>query len=487
MNRFASKAINAAMVLTMGQIASQGLSFARNLVLARYLTKADYGLASAFAFSIALLELTGRAALGQQVVQARDGGDACFQRNAQAFQLAAGALSAGLLVLASGLLARMLHVPDQGWAFGLLALVPLCMGLEHLDMYRLQRELNFKPGVVCELVPQLVITLAIWPLVAWLGDYRVILWLIIGKAVLSVGLTHLLAERPYGLAWDSGIAARIVSFSWPLLVNGLFLFAAQQADQLIVGARFSLEQLAQYSVPVSILMVPWILFARVAGPVMTSVLAGVQAHRAEFVTKCRLCLQVSATATILLTLPLFVSGEQIAATIFGEKYAGVGPLMAILAAASAFRFLRTAPTTVAMALGDTKNLMWANVARSLSLPLALGVVLAGGGIEWVAGCAVAGEAVALAASFALMAATHALPVRLLFRPVVFTVACLLVSAAVFLLGSPRWPVTVAVAASAGLALLSAGAAWCLFSELREYLQQRWLGRLPMVQVSPQRS
>ena len=487
MKLFSSKAINAAMILTMGQIASQGLSFARNLILARYLTKADYGLAAAFAFSIALLELTGRAALGQQVVQAREGGDTGFQRNAQAFQLGTGAVGAVLLALASGLLARMLHVPDQVWAFGLLALVPLCMGLEHLDVYRFQRELNFKPGVVCELVPQFVITLAIWPLVVWLGDYRVILWLIIGKAVLSVGLTHLLAERPYGLAWDGGIAARIVSFSWPLLVNGLFLFAAQQADQLIVGARFSLEQLAQYSVPVSILMVPWILFARVGGPVMTSVLAGVQEHRAEFLNKCRLCLQVSATATMLLTLPLLVSGEQIAATIFGGKYAGVGPLMAILAVASAFRFLRTAPTTVAMALGDTKNLMWANVARSLSLPLALGAVFAGRGIEWVAGCAVVGEAVALAASFALMAARHAIPVRLLLKPVAFTVICLLVSAIVFSLGAPRWPLTVAVAASGVLALLSAGAAWCLFSELREQLQQRWLGRLPMVQVSPQRS
>ena len=94
---------------------------------------------------------------------------------------------------------------------------------------------------------------------------------------------------------------------------------------------------------------------------------------------------------------------------------------------------------------------------------------------------------ALAASFALMAARHAIPVRLLLKPVAFTVICLLVSAIVFSLGAPRWPLTVAVAASGVLALLSAGAAWCLFSELREQLQQRWLGRLPMVQVSPQRS
>ena len=483
MKLFSSRAMNAAVVLTIGQMAGQGLSFARNMLLARYLTKADYGLASAFAFSVALLELAGRMALGLQVVQARDGGEPAFQRNAHAFQLGAGVLSAILLGLTSSLLARMLNVPSQAWAFGLLALIPLGMGLEHLDVYRFQRELKFRPGVVCELVPQVILTLAVWPLVVWLGDFRVILWLMIGKAVLSVVMTHWLAERSYELSWDRGTADRILSFSWPMAINGILLFASQQADQVLVGAWFSLEQLAQYSVPVSILAVPWILFGRVVGPVLTSVLSGVQERRAEFVAKCRLSLEVSATATVLLTVPLIVSGEQIVATLFGNKYSGVGRIMVVLVMASSFRFLRTAPTAIAMALGDTKNLMWANVARSLSLPLALAAVCSGLTIVWVAGCGVVGEVVALAVSFGVMAARHDFPMRQFLKPVVFTVVCLLVSAVIFLCGASHWPLAAAAGVAGVLALGSIGIACCLFPDLLEQLHDRWRDLLLVLRSS----
>ena len=68
----------AAAYLTVGQVAAQGLSFARNLLLARYLTKSDFGLAAAFALTIALMELTGRLALGTQVVVSTGCGS--FQR-----------------------------------------------------------------------------------------------------------------------------------------------------------------------------------------------------------------------------------------------------------------------------------------------------------------------------------------------------------------------------------------------------------------------
>lgn len=468
-----NRAFNAAAVLTAGQVAGQALSFLRNMLLARYLTKADFGLAATFAISMAMLELVGRMALGQQVVQARDGGDDAFQRNAQVFQLAAGVTSALLLFLASGVLAEMLGVPEQAWAFGLLALVPLCLGLENLDTYRFQRELQFKPRVLCEFVPQFLVTLAIWPLLVWLGDYRVVLWVIIGKSVLSVLMTHLLAKRSYRLAWDRSISRKIVAFSWPMVINGFLIFASQQADQLMVGSQYSMEQLASYAIPVSIVMVPWILFAQVVGPVSMSVLSSVQERKEEFMDKCRQTVDFSVVATVIVTLPLIVSGEQIVVTVFGGRYAGSSELMAIMATASALRFLRVAPTTAAMALGDTKNLMWANVARSSSLLLVLGVIAIRGSIEWVAACAVVGEAVALVVSFMLMSSKHPFSAHLILRPCVYLSSCVLVGWLILRLGAAELGTSISAMTSGLVVCLAACVGMGLFPELRLQVLQRW--------------
>lgn len=464
---------SAAAYLTAGQVAGQGLSFARNMLLARYLTKADFGLAAAFALTIGLMELTGRLALGTQVVQAKDGNTEEFQRNSHAFQLAAGLSSAALVWTSSGLMANLLNVPGQSWAFALLALVPLLMGLEHLDTHRYKREMRFGPGVLCELIPQVIVTLAIWPLLLWLKDYRVILWTMIGKAALQLVLTHALAERKYGIAFDRAIAIRIVAFSIPMLINGLFLFASQQTDQLIIGSQYSVAELARYAVPASILMVPWILFARVVGPLMISLLAGVQEKRELFVAKFQSCLEISSVATVLATLPLIVSGEQLAVLLFGRKYAGCGALMALLAIASAFRYLRTAPTAAAMALGDTRNLMWSNIFRAISLPLALGAAIAGLRIEWIAGAAIAGELAALSTSFILVGSRHALPVRLFARALVFTFGSVAAFIALFVLGAGHLSMFAGLGGSAVLTTVALGIALWYFPDLRNYLISRW--------------
>jgi O-antigen/teichoic acid export membrane protein len=464
---------NAAAYLTAGQVVGQGLSFARNLLLARYLTKADFGLAATFALTIGLMELTGRLALGIQVVQAKDGNTEEFQRNTHAFQLAAGVTSAALVWLSSGLMAGLLNVPGESWAFALLAFVPLLMGMEHLDTYRYKREMRFGPGVLCELIPQVIVTVAIWPLLLWLKDFRVILWAMIGKAALNLVLTHVLAERKYGIAFDRIIATRIIAFSTPMLINGLFLFVSQQADRLIIGSQYSVAELARYAVPASILMVPWILFARVVGPLMISLLAGVQEKRELFGTKFQLCLEISSVATVLATLPLIVSGEQLAVLLFGQKYAGCGALMALLAVASAFRYLRTAPTAAAMALGDTRNLMWSNIFRSISLPLALGAAIAGLRIEWIAGAAIVGELAALIASFILVGSHHALPVRLFSRSLIFTSSSVAMFIALFVLGAGHLSIVAGLGASAVLTTVALGIALWYFPKLRNYLKTRW--------------
>jgi len=469
----ASSALNATAILALGQLGGQLLSFLRNMLLARHLAKADYGLAAAFALSMAMLELVGRMALGVQVVQASNGNHPSFQKNAQAFQFVAGLLGCILLALASGTLANLFDVPEKTWAFGLLAIVPLCLGLEHLDIYRFQRELSFRPRVICLFFPQLVATLVTWPLVVWFGDYRVVLWLIIGKAVMTMMLTHLLAERSYRFGWNGAIVRQVVAFSWPMMINGLLLFASQQADQLIIGSQYSMAQLASYALPVSIVMVPLMLFSKSVTPVMMSILAKVQEDCSTFRVKCQLAVVLSATATVMVTVPLIISGEQVVVAFFGHKYENTGTLMAIIATAGAFRLLRIAPTTAAMAAGDTKNVMWANVVRSLGVLLVLFVAKNGLPITWVATAAVVAEICALTVSSLLMCSRYEFPIRAMFKPGIFMMACIASAWGFLTRGSASWSLLVSGGVSFLVAVVALGLSWLLFADLRQQARSQW--------------
>ena len=54
--------LNGTLVLTVGRVTGYGLSFLRNVILARVLAKADYGLAAVFGMAMILLEVGGRMA-----------------------------------------------------------------------------------------------------------------------------------------------------------------------------------------------------------------------------------------------------------------------------------------------------------------------------------------------------------------------------------------------------------------------------------------
>ena len=399
-------------ILTSGRLLVYSLSFTRNLILVRMLTKADYGLAAVFGLTISLLEVAGRMAFGQQVIQNRDGDSDAFLATSQAFQLITGTCGAVLIAALSIPLARLFNAPHCWPYFALLACVPLFKAFEHLDVFRQQRELKFLPAAIVEVVPQVVVTAAAWPLVLWLKDYRAIVWLMAGNASLSMLMTHLAAERPYRCGWHQEHGRRMFIFAWPLLLNGLVMFLCQEADQILVVKRLSFSALAEYNLALTLVSIPWFIFAQTGSSLMLPILSRSQDDCERFRAAYRECVTYAAMASVFLLLPMIVAGEQIAAILYGNKYAGVGPVIALLGAASAVRFVRFTPAIAAMARADTLNQLYANLWRAVSLPLAIGVIVTVGcNVVLVAGCALAAEVAASLFSIYRLRQRQGIPLR----------------------------------------------------------------------------
>ena len=255
-----------ASLLTIGQGCVYGCSFLRNIILARTLTKADFGLAAVFAMTITLLELGNKMSFGVQIIQTQNTSKSHLQANLHSAMVLSGLLS-GLLILGlSKPFSILFNAQHASSGFALLALVPLLRSFEHLDHFRFRRNYNYKPGILVELLPQLLVTIIAWPLARHLNDYRAVVYLVLARSATSLVMTHLVAKTPYDLKFKGRHFRSIFRFSWPLLLNGFVLFGAQQADQLLIGSFLTLEDLALYYSAFTLAIVPYYII----GPVQNS-------------------------------------------------------------------------------------------------------------------------------------------------------------------------------------------------------------------------
>lgn len=394
------------------------------------LTRADFGLAALFWATLSLLDWTNRISLGQQIVQSKLGDMAPFRDTCHALQCVAGVFSACALVVFARPIARCFDLPEANWAFALLALAPLINGFTHLDNYARQRTLEYGPAILCDVVPQVVITAAAFPLAILLNDFRVMLYLELAKIALGVAMTHILARMPYRWEWDREYLRSMLAFGWPLLLNGFMMFLSQQGDQMLIGATFSLDDLGSYSIAFSLALVPWFIFGQVGSSLMLPTLARQQDDRERFERHYRRCLEFSVVGALIVLGPLVVAGDPLVRLLYGPKYSGVGTLMTVFGAMVALRFFRWAPAVAAMSQADTKNQFIGNVVRAASLPLALLVVALGTrNVAAVAMCGLVGESLAILVSVLRVRKRQGIGLDAHTRPILFLLGWIVIGAA----------------------------------------------------------
>jgi len=407
-------------------VTTQGCSLVRNVILARYLTKADFGVAAALAMIITLFEMASKMALGQQVIQSPRGDDPAFLNSVQFTQLALGIISAALILVFAWPLSHFFCGGHYTLAIVALSLVPFMNGLVNLDVYRASRHLDFRPQVVPEAVSQITTTLAAWPLAFCFGDYRAVLCIFIGKALMSAAMTNYMAERPFAPKYDRPLLRESLKFGGPLLVAGFVQFGNFQGDSMVIAATYSLPQLGEYSVGLTLAMAPLLAVMRIGGAVGLPLLSAVQTDLRRFLWRYSQYAQSMVLIGCFAMLCMTFCGEQIVVFLY-PKYAGVGTLATCLMAAQTLRTLRGATVAAAMARGDTVNNLKSSAWRLSGLPLAIMVGVLKGSLLWFAVSGFIGESIALGVAVAGLKSRHGIPAKATFIPLSVGLALVVVA------------------------------------------------------------
>lgn len=411
-------------------IVADALRFVRNVIVARILTPEDFGVAATFWITTGILATISELGFQQLLIQDREGDDERFGATIQTMMTARSLLIAAVVFALAGPVAAMFRVPEATWAFRLLAVVSVLSGFHHRDMTRLKRALRFGPAIVSNLVPTILTTLLAWPIAAYVRDYSAFVWLAIIQTGLCTVLSHMLAERRFRLGWEWRVVRQSFGFGWPLLLNSLLMFAVMQGDRIILARAYTKAELGVYSVAIGLAMMPYGVAMDMTSQLLLPVFSRFQQRRERFETLYRLYAQGAAAVGLMLGALFFILGPALIALVYGTRYALAGTVVGWLAAAQSVRLVRAVPTTAAMALGDTRNSLVANVFRQSGLLLALAAALAQAPLVWIAVAGVVGEVVALGASVMYVRWRHGLPIHATASPAAVLVGGLALSAAI---------------------------------------------------------
>ena len=365
-------------LVLLGTIMSLVLNFFSKVVLARGFSVSDYGV---FNLAIAILSFLGLlVALGLPEGVAREvsyyrvkdpGRVESIVSVSFFLALVAGVAGGVSLFFASGVLAGFLRVPMLSFALRVLsfalpfqALLTLVISVAR-GFGRVREKIFFQDiGVSLFWLLGLLFVYFLglpfrYVFVAYVAAYALSLAVLLAYER-SRGLLGL------GLGFDPGLAARLLSFSLPLLFTGIMGFVMNWTDTLMLGYLRGPRAVGVYNAAAPLarlLTVP----IGVAGFIFLPVVSELYA-RGEM-SELRRVYQVVAKWLFLASLPLFATyvlfPGLVVSVVFGARYIGGSVALVVLSLGFIFHVLMGLNGMSLVALGETRLVALYNLVAAL--------------------------------------------------------------------------------------------------------------------------
>ncbi|HXC56167.1 MAG TPA: oligosaccharide flippase family protein [Rhizomicrobium sp.] len=385
-------------LLSSAAVASFAFRFLRNIALAHLLSQADYGKCVLLSAVMASVQLLSDLGLDRMLIQNRSTDNELLQATLTALSLARAILSGLLLFALAPLLSSALGMPDALPAFRYLSLTSMLQGLFHLDSKRLQREHRFIPDIIVSVGGDAVEFSVAIAAAYIFRTYAILPAVFLCGALTGVLLSHWVAERRFAIGLNRQVAVQALQFGYPLMLSGLIVLLASQADRMVVGAAVGLQSVAIYGAAMTIISTPGILIGRVGLSISMPFLTEAAENPELFSRRFRSIGVMAVMAAVSIFVPLMLTGTKVIALVFGARYAPPTDLVWIIAMGQTGTLLRVWPNVAALALGDTRNLAISNIPRLIGIVLAVVVTHFGADLVEIAGCFALAEVVALASA-----------------------------------------------------------------------------------------
>jgi len=412
--KFYSRIASGAGVLSVSEAVVQLCTLLRNIVIVRALTQTEYGIAATFTLVVAMIDSAGNMKVGGLLIAAKDGDEPRFQETVQFFRFVQGCIQAAFIYALAPIFCAFFNIPQAESHYRILALIPLIRAASHSDTDRVQRDLRYVPMAAANGISQVLTLIATVVLAQSIQGYTLVLYAVTLRPLLFSIITHMTAERSYRWAFDRGYMRRMMSFGWPLIVNGLFMLVVSQGDRFLIGSAESLprmlesigiswddmrvydkKDLAVYSIAVTISVIPTLFISKIIPPVLLPLFSRSGGRSVDLARSFGLVQEMLVPIAVGVAVFFILLGSPATILLYSDRYASVGGLVGILGIAAAVRVLRMGQTVAALSQAETRIVLHGNVSRSVALFGFAAVIAFGKPLEWIALTLIGGEVFSL--------------------------------------------------------------------------------------------
>ena len=348
--------------------ATQILSWAATLVVARILSPSDYGLMGMAAVYLGLVTLVNEFGLTAAILRHRELTEEQIAR-VGGFSVAVGIAIAAIFVAAAPMIARYYGEPAVATIIAVLSLNFIFGSLGVLPRSLLARDLAYPRLAMIDGVTNLAQMLT---MVAFaIGGFRYMA-LVFGSLVGSAcGALPAIWWRPHKLAWPSSFdtIGGALHVGWHIVVGRLAWYTYNTADFAVVGRMLGKQSLGAYTLGWEIATMPVERISSLVSSVTPGIFSAVQ-H--DIVALRRYFLGV-VEGLAFITLPAaaglaLIAGEFVP-VVLGPQWLGAIVPPRLLALYGGVRSIDTVTPQVLIYTGNSRQSMWYSVIAACAMPV----------------------------------------------------------------------------------------------------------------------
>lgn len=332
------KAVKGAAYTAISQALKTAMSIGSQILLARLLLPAQFGIVAMVAPVLAFVSLFNDLGLSQAVIQREE----ITQADLSALYwlgLGVSSLLALIVVAVSPLVGMMYHQPAVGPVCAVLAVQLPVGALAGHSSALLARKLRFRAMATMEVISQavgLVVSfLSVW---AGAGYWSLVIGQLAATVTQAIGDRHLAAWQPSRPKWTSTVGP-MLTFGANLTGFNLLSQFSLYCDNVLVGILRGPGALGLFDKAFSLVLRPVSAIttpvSRVATPLLSRSLNQPDTYRQAYLSMLQ--------SVILLGGPGLITGSvlanEIVVTVLGKAWGGSGPIMTWICIAALFTSL----------------------------------------------------------------------------------------------------------------------------------------------------
>lgn len=351
------KAASGAIWASIDRFGFMALQFGVNLILARLLTPADFGIIGMLAIFIAVSQVLIDGGFGSALIQKKNPTQTDYSTIFY-WNIGFSLFLYAILFLCSPLVAKYFSMPilsDVLRAIGLNLIISSIMAIQ---MTRLRKELAFKKIAITN-ISSYVIGAIVAIIMAYhgFGVWSLVTMQLLGTSI-SITILWIITHWHPSLCFSKTTMRELFSFGGYIMAAGLLQEFCKNLQGIIIGKKFSATQMGYYSQAYKLDQVSSYSIPQVIVQVMYPVYSSIQDDRQKLIDILSMNIRVISFLIFPLMGLLILIAEPLITWLYGDKWLPSVPYFQILCVGGFFVCLQNINFYAVAAIGKSKTLFY---------------------------------------------------------------------------------------------------------------------------------